>query len=168
MARTPTTKTWQKLVALVRRRGAGDDAEDLVQEAYARMAGRASRDPVVNPEGFVLRAAHNLAVTAHRTRSRHERIHADEAVTALITPAAVPDEVIAARARLRVVEAAIAELPPRAREVFVMHRVDGMKYGEIAAALGISTSAVEKHMARALTRLACRVEEFGRGRDRQG
>jgi RNA polymerase sigma factor (sigma-70 family) len=47
------------------------------------------------------------------------------------------------------VEAAVARLPPRCREVFWNNRVDGLSYAQVAAHLGISVSAVEKHMARA-------------------
>ena len=71
---------------------------------------------------------------------------------------------IAARERLRIVEQAIDELPPRTREVFVLHRIEGMKYSEIARALDISVSAVEKNMARALAHLALKISEFGRRR----
>jgi RNA polymerase sigma factor (sigma-70 family) len=63
------------------------------------------------------------------------------------------DEVIAARERLVFVRKALSTLPPRTREVFLMHRLEGMRYREIAERLSISVSAVEKHIARATLRL---------------
>jgi RNA polymerase sigma-70 factor (ECF subfamily) len=48
---------------------------------------------------------------------------------------------------------AIAALPPRTREVFVMSRERGMRYSEIAEQLGISVKAVEANMSRALRML---------------
>ena len=64
------------------------------------------------------------------------------------------DEVLAARARLERVKVALGTLSPRTRAVFLMHRIDGMKYREIAAQLGITMSAVEKHVARAVVTLS--------------
>lgn len=167
----PTPILWSKLVSMVRRRASSaSEAEDLVQEAYLRLAERSRGAPVRNPEGFVFRTAVNLAVSDHRAATRHGKAHADHAIAALLQPqAASQHEVIAARERLRLVEQAIGELPPRAREVFLLHRVEGLKYSEIARSLEISVSAVEKHMARALTHLANRLVEFGRkSRDPEG
>ena len=56
---------------------------------------------------------------------------------------------MAARVRLERVREGISRLTPRTREVFLMHRLDDMKYREIAERLGISQSAVEKHIAKA-------------------
>lgn len=166
MADGPTQLLWGKLVSLVRRRaGPGVDAEDLVQEAYARLVEQQRKACIDNPEGFVLRAASNLAVSTHRARASHGAAHADVAVAAILRPQWSPqDEVIAARERLRIVEQAIDELPPRTREVFVLHRIEGMKYSEIARALDISVSAVEKNMARALAHLTLKISDFGRRR----
>lgn len=168
MAHLITPIIWQKLVSMIRRRGAGVDAEDLVQEAYARLLNQSLTTEVVNPEGFVLRAATNLAITAYRERTRRDIAHADAAVSALLHPQCVTQhEVMEARERLAIVERAIATLPPRARQVFVLHRIEGLKYVEIARSLGISVSAVEKNMARALTHLTMEVQQFGQRRDRR-
>ena len=48
---------------------------------------------------------------------------------------------------------AIADLPPRTREVFVMSRERNLRYSEIAEALGVSVKAVEANMSRALRML---------------
>jgi RNA polymerase sigma-70 factor (ECF subfamily) len=58
-------------------------------------------------------------------------------------------EVLAARERLEKVMAALDSLGPRTREIFLLHRLDGLKYREIAARLDITVSAVEKHIAKA-------------------
>jgi RNA polymerase sigma factor (sigma-70 family) len=50
-------------------------------------------------------------------------------------------------------ETAIAGLPDGAREVFLLNRMDGLKYREIAVLLNISQKAVEKRMHRALVEL---------------
>ncbi len=47
-------------------------------------------------------------------------------------------------------EKVISELPETQREVFLMNRIDGMKYKEIAALLGVSVKAIEKRMHKAL------------------
>ena len=52
---------------------------------------------------------------------------------------------------------AIAALPPRTREVFVLSRERGLRYGEIAGMLGVSVKAVEANMSRALRLLRARL-----------
>jgi RNA polymerase sigma factor (sigma-70 family) len=53
---------------------------------------------------------------------------------------------------------AISELPPVTREVFRLHRIEGLTYAEIAERLGITAEAVEGHVADALYELARRVD----------
>jgi RNA polymerase sigma-70 factor (ECF subfamily) len=55
---------------------------------------------------------------------------------------------------------AVDALPSRMREVFLLHRVDGVAYKEIAARLDISVRTVEWHIAEAIVRI-------GRGLDRE-
>ena len=57
---------------------------------------------------------------------------------------------------------ASAKLDPRTREVFLLHRSEGLSYGEIAERLGISPEAVERHIADALYDLAKRMERYER------
>jgi RNA polymerase sigma-70 factor (ECF subfamily) len=62
------------------------------------------------------------------------------------------------RQRLRQVIAALEELPARTRDIFVLFRLDRLKQSEIAAQMGISVSAVEKHVVRAVAHLARRLK----------
>jgi RNA polymerase sigma-70 factor (ECF subfamily) len=102
---------------------------------------------VENVSGFLVRTAVNIGVD----NFRHERFIADvapeDAAPAENSP--LQDEVLAARVRLDRVREGLSRLTPRTREIFLMHRLEDMKYREIAQRLGISQSAVEKHIAKA-------------------
>ena len=62
---------------------------------------------------------------------------------------------------LRDARAAIERLPERTRTVFLMHRFAGLKYRDIGTRLGISVSAVEKHIARASISLLNWIDDEG-------
>jgi RNA polymerase sigma factor (sigma-70 family) len=127
-----------------------EDAEDVIQEAYLRVLRYCAEHEVESQERLLFSAAKNLAVDSRRRHSVRQRTAADYAILESLTQTWPPaDEVVYARQRLRSVEAAVARLPPRCREVFWYNRVDGLSYAQVAAHLGISASAVEKHMARA-------------------
>lgn len=60
---------------------------------------------------------------------------------------------------LRALDAALRELSPRCRRIFLMRRVDGLPNAEIARRHGISVNSVEKHIARALRHCQTRMGE---------
>jgi RNA polymerase sigma factor (sigma-70 family) len=127
-----------------------EDAEDVIQEAYLRVLRYSADHAVESQERLLFSAAKNLAVDSRRRRYVRTRTATDYAVLESCTQT-WPDahEVVYASQRLNKVELAVAQLPPRCREVFLIHRLDGLSYSQIAVQLGISVSAVEKHMARA-------------------
>lgn len=144
---------WNRLVREVRSRTRGRaDPEELLQAAYLRLARYRAEHAVENVAAFLVRTAVNIGVDNYR----HDRFIADappdEAGVCENSP--LQDEVLAARARLERVREGLSRLTPRTREIFLMHRLDGMKYREIADRLGISQSAVEKHIAKAALFLA--------------
>lgn len=142
---------------------AGDDVEDIVQEAYSRLSAQPPDRPIVDRERFLWRTALNLSVSLGRHQRVRATAHGDHAVLDLLHPASPPqDEVLAMRERLRLVEAAIEALPERTREIFVAVRIEGRTYSQAAAALGISSSAVEKAMARAVAKLTMKVNRIDR------
>ena len=140
---------WQQLVDQVRRAARHDDAEDLLQGSIVRMLEREPR-AVLKPEAFLVRAAVNRALDEYR-RKRHPAhpMQLDAVANMARDLCPLQDEALIARQRLERVRAGLAELSPRTRQVFLMHRLDGMKYREIAETLDISVSAVEKHVAKA-------------------
>ncbi len=150
----------RRVKKLLRLRGTSyEDAEDLVQEAVLRLhiyarTGNAVRDP----ESFVTRTALNLAVDAVR-HSRADRFETTpvEYLTIVDTRPS-PDEVFEAEERLHMMKDALDRVSLRTREVFFMHRLQGFSHAEIAGRLGVSTSAIEKHIASAVTILAMQRE----------
>ena len=140
---------------LIRRGATREHAEDLVQEAMLRLhAYTQEGGEVRNHEAFLVRTVKNLAVDAHRQArvSSYEPVPVEE--LDLVDFAPTPDEVFAAEQRLIRMRDALQRANPRTSEVFFMHRLEGFSHAKIAQMLGISVSAVEKHVASAVTILA--------------
>jgi RNA polymerase sigma factor (sigma-70 family) len=133
--------------------GSGEDARDLVQEAFARLLGAGSFDRLRQPEAFLNRIVRNLLIDRSRraaARGDHVPIDGDVGL-AVPPPQADAIEVEQMRDRYREL---VASLPDRMREVFLLHRVEELSYKEIAAQLGISVRTVEWHVAEAILRLS--------------
>jgi RNA polymerase sigma-70 factor (ECF subfamily) len=69
-----------------------------------------------------------------------------------------PERVLCGKEELRAATTALLSLPERTRTVFILRRLEGYRYRDIAAHLGISVSAVEKHMVRAIHHLSSELE----------
>ncbi|TWB20489.1 RNA polymerase sigma-70 factor (ECF subfamily) [Nitrospirillum amazonense] len=147
---------WARLRRQLIRLTGAQDVDDHLHAAFMKLEAYRAREQVRNPEAFLVRAAANSALDEHRRARRQTAVAPlDEGLAdTLADDAPLQDEVYAARQRLDRVREGIARLPPRTREIFLMHRLDGLKYHEIAARLGISQSAVEKHIAKAALALA--------------
>eukprot|EP01031_Cornospumella_fuschlensis_P020646 gene20646-25312_t len=83
-------KTLANIRAVLLRRGnSAQDAEDLVQEAWVRLAGYQREQVVAQPEAFMMRAALNLSIDAHRARmTRGDEVLVEEAVIIDLAPTA--------------------------------------------------------------------------------
>jgi len=141
------------LKRIAKRVGSGPDAEDLMHAAYLRLEQYSASNTVANPAAFLVRTAVNIGIDDYR---HYRRIHGEAraAPPDRQDDAAGADEVVAAKELLSRVVSGINRLPDRTREIFLMHRVDKMEYSEIARRLGISESAIEKQMAKAMVMLA--------------
>jgi RNA polymerase sigma factor (sigma-70 family) len=136
------------------------DVEDLVQEVFARIVARDSGQPVLHLRGYVFQTA--ASVLADRGRRRIVR-HADAHVA--FDPDRHADQdfdadrILVGREDLRAATAALLSLAARTRIVFILVRLEGLKHRDVAAQLGISVSAVEKHMVRAIQHLSATLED---------
>jgi len=134
------------------------EIEDLIQEVFLRLAKRGTLDDIDKVGGYVFETA--SSVLTDRLRRRRNRFEADHEAFDGQQHGDVdfsPERVLLGREALVHATAALLELPERTRMVFVMRRLEGMRYLDIAARLGISVSAVEKHMTRAMAHLVQRM-----------
>jgi RNA polymerase sigma-70 factor (ECF subfamily) len=151
----PLLRLSRQLRSKLRRRGApADDAEDLVQEAYLRFELYRREKTVRNPAAFVARTAMNLAIDASRRRRSGPFAPMTRDVLEIADARPDPAEVLAAQNRLDSLNAGLARLNERTRSILLAQRVEGLSYSEIARREGISVSAVEKQIARAMLFLA--------------
>lgn len=153
---------WRRLQRrLDRLAGCPDAAEDALQTALLRLHLYRSAHAVRAPEALLARTAANLARDARRRTRRQGWDRLDAFAETLSDDSPLQDEVLAARERLRMVQAVLGRMPERTRVVFLLHRVEGLKYREIAEQLAISVSAVEKHVARAVFLLVEAMHDLG-------
>lgn len=145
------------LLRFLRARGAGDAAEDLLQDLWMRVSASAL-GPIADPVAYLYRAANNLMLDRRRSELRRERRDEEwiESGTAApgVSDAPSGERVLIARERLREVEARLRALGERTDYVFRRFRVDGAGQKQIAEELGISLSAVEKHLQKAYRAIA--------------
>ena len=139
-----------QMEALVSRRvGCRATAADLVQDLFLRFW----RRPLVQVEElntYLLRCAGNIAIDHLRQEGTRARLNDERLPEACQPDADEPQAALEASNDLRRIETALRGLPEKTRHIFLLNRIHGRKYAEIAKVMGLSQSAVEKHMMRAL------------------
>jgi RNA polymerase sigma-70 factor (ECF subfamily) len=147
-------------VYFLRRLNNPHDADDLVQEVFARLMSHPDVGEMEGARGYVFETAQSVFVDWLRRRStRHADKHCafDPAIHGDTDFAS--ERVILAREQLAQATAILMELPELTRTIFVLRRMEGMKYKEIAKRLGISVSTAEKSVRQAMVYLMERLAE---------
>jgi RNA polymerase sigma-70 factor (ECF subfamily) len=134
-----------------RRRAAPHEVEDLVQDVFMRLQGRQDPTAIEDIDRYVFVVAANVLARRYRAESRRSQVQ--EADAEDYEEQISPERVLLGREQLNAALAVLQKLPPRTRQIFILHRFEDMTYPRIALSLGISKSAVEKHMIRALKAL---------------
>lgn len=125
-------------------------ADDIVQEAYLRTYQQGGK--VEQPKAFLFVTARNLVNNAQR----HARIAATDLVADIDATGArhddgrTPEDGLIADEEARLLEQAVARLPPQCRAAFTLKLFQNRSYRQIAEELGISTKTVEKHISKGL------------------
>lgn len=136
-----------------------DRAMDVVQETYLRILSHEQSHPIHQPRAFLYRIALNLTIDLFRKQQRHAEESLDsEEIQRVLTVPADQETAVESREQIRLLYRAISELPPRCREVFLLHKFKERSHAEIAAHLGISKNMVEKHVIKALAHCRRRLE----------
>ena len=143
----------------------GIDVDDVVQEAYARIAASSRLAAVREPRAYFFTVARNLALEQMR-RAKITPIAAvaDLSSSFIVDEGADPERIASDRDELRQVLAMIERLPEKLRQVLRMRRIEGLPQKEIARRLGVPESTVEKRAAKALKLLLAELR-IGRAGD---
>jgi RNA polymerase sigma-70 factor (ECF subfamily) len=148
---------WDRLVRQIGIRIRGRfDAEDLLHAAYLRLEDYRQSHPVENVGAFLVKTAVNIGVDTYRRERLTAKVKSEGILDSENGP--LQDEVLVLRNRLRRTKEGLAQLNPRTRQILLMYRLQKMKYREIASQIGISQSAVEKHVAKGTLFLAKWIE----------
>ena len=136
---------------LVRRVGCTALAEDLAQETWVRAATANSAQAIGNAKSYLFRIALNLALDHKRHVGQNVEVATPDEIARLIPdPAPSPETAVLHHDELIRLLRAVDDLSPRRKEVFILAKVHGLTYGEIASTLGISKNTVMVHMTGAL------------------
>lgn len=140
------------LKAAYRITGSMSDAEDVAQNVFLRIAQRgASRTAMANPDSYVYRAAINGALDLLRRRQRENAAPADE--IELVADNASTERAVQARESVAALRASLAELSPRAAEMFVLRYVEERDLADIARLMDTSRAVVAVTLHRTRARL---------------
>jgi len=138
---------------LTRIMGNREDAEDIAQETYMKLM-RAPLFEQLSGEGarrYLLKTGLNLARDRFRQqRARSQETHVPDAFDDLVSEDDSPDEIVDWNAGIEVVKGVLLDLPPRHRQVFLLHVMHNMSYRNIAKQLAVSTKTVERDLAMVL------------------
>jgi len=135
--------------------------DDIVQEAYAVLAARASVDDIRQPKNYLFQTARSI-VLMHLRRSRVVSIRAMENMERIGVAAddPSPEEQVSDREELHRLAQAIADLPAMGRQALTLRVIDGLSQREVGERMGISENAAQKHIAKSIHAL---MDIFGRG-----
>ncbi len=163
---------YEDLVAHVRHgplaRWAGQGmAREVVHEVCAELIESPPRPSPHTPLAFLRTVCSRRAIDRWRVEQRHARWvdHVEALPETPACGASDPMRILAGRQRLAMLADCIHALPPRCRDVFVMHRIHGVAQQEIARHLGISLKTVEKHLHLGTAACHARMAESLRGLD---
>ena len=144
------------------------EAKEVAQEAYVRLLSLEDSGAVSFLRAFLFKTAANLAVDRIRSRNRQQQA-LDAGLCDESREAPTPDREAATAQEVEIVRRLIGELPPKCRHAFLLHRVHGAEFSEIAQEMGLSERMVRHYVLRAV--LYCRAgldaaqscKESGRG-----
>lgn len=134
------------------------EIDDLVQEVFLRIVRRGNAGELERLDGYIFQTAGSVLLDRHRRRrARASDRHVPFEPETHGGVAGGPDEALLGREALGKVSAVLMTLPERTRQVFILRRLEELSFREIAQRLGVSVSAVEKHMAQAVAVLMTRL-----------
>jgi RNA polymerase sigma-70 factor (ECF subfamily) len=138
----------------IARRAGGQDDEDIVQDAFLRVVERSRHEDIPKLDNFLAHVVRCFAIDRIRRRATRATATSGHLEEDIVDAAADPERGLMGVQRLKRVMAVIEAMPPRRREVFLLHRVEELTYAQIGRRIGVSIKAVEKHIHLAMRQLS--------------
>lgn len=136
------------------RRKLGDthQAADLAHDTFERVITGRQASALQEPRAYLTTLAQRVLYTFWRRREL-EKAWIDALATLPEGLAPSPEDYCLVREAIEAIDLRLNGMPPKARQAFLLRRVDGMKHAEIAAAMGVSEPTAERYFKQALVHL---------------
>ncbi len=136
--------------------GGSRDLDDIVQEVFVRLLAKDNLQDILAEKSGSTRAwlftvANNLMLDIKRRDVLSKRFTAEMAREQQVQPI-TPERILESAQDLARVKAAVMQLPPKCRKVFLMSRYQNLSYRQIAAQMNLSVKQIEKYMSQALAK----------------
>ncbi|MEM1143224.1 MAG: RNA polymerase sigma factor [Pseudomonadota bacterium] len=142
------------------------EPEDIAQRAFERLASQAKLAEIEDIEGYLWVMARNIVISDKRAEQvRSKNTH--EVATRFFgerSEAFDPQRVFMAREDLDIVASALAEMPARRRDIFLLNRVHGLSIKDAGQRCGVSQTAAHRHIGVAMAQIAAAIERASRER----
>jgi RNA polymerase sigma factor (sigma-70 family) len=139
------------------------EAKEIAQEAYVKLLNLDQPQVISYQRAFLFKTALNLAIDLLRGRERRERAR-ETGLFEELREAVTPEHEATVAQEVAHLEKLIAQLPPKCRQAFLLYKVEGLEFAEVAARMQLSERMVRDYVVRAV--VYCRVgldEEFRHG-----
>ncbi|KAB0500071.1 sigma-70 family RNA polymerase sigma factor [Pseudomonas vancouverensis] len=127
--------------------GASAGVEDIAAETFVQLLESPSLTPIREPRALLTTIARRLVFEGWRRRNV-ERRHLDQLQHLDQAPTPSPEELAQINQTLHGLDRSLERLPSKVRKTFLLSRIDGLTYPQIAAELGISQRSVSVYMTR--------------------
>ena len=136
------------------------DIEDVAQEAYLRAYVAEQEKEIEQPKAFLFRIAKNVALTKLTQKSKQITDYiAETSASLVIETTASAEEESEAREHLGLYCEAVADLPDKCRQAFLLCKVHGLAHKEIAERMDLTVSSVEKYLRKAIRSCKSYIDE---------
>lgn len=123
-------------------------SEDIVQDVFLKIwQNRAQLGDVENISTYIFKMVRNYAIDKLRRLAKEIEIR--EVLVGEDEHLHTPEKELLRKEQRELIQKALEKLPSQQRKIYSMHRLQGMKFDEIAQELGLSTSTVKNHIFRA-------------------
>ena len=138
------------------------DVDDVVQESYLRIWRAAAREPVKSAKAFLYLVARRVALNwVRKERNSPVEAYGDEALSGVLDEKPNARDAAIIQDRIDLLADALMSLPPRCREIVVLHKMKGLTQKEVAGQLGLSERTVETHVRNGVARCLAYLRERG-------